>query len=135
CMLAVAALLFRLQRGMRLHAVLQKTSDDFNRKGVAASSIFEMARQKVSDAHTFGCADRRRQTSMQFALQRCLRRSCACATGSYLAGSFAGRRCVPAPSLCDRENVPRASVHTTARPPTAGGQLCMWAISGPLFWQ
>lgn len=60
CMLAVAALLFRLQRGMRLHAVLQKTSDDFNRKGVAASSIFEMTCQKVSDAHTFGCADRRR---------------------------------------------------------------------------
>jgi hypothetical protein len=36
-----------------------KTMDDFKRKGLAASTIFEMTRWTVLDAPTFGCADRR----------------------------------------------------------------------------
>src|SRR5438034_10423606 len=99
-MLAAAALLFRLQQGMRPHELLQKTTDDFNRKGVAASSVFEMTRKRAWDAQTFGCADRKRQTSMRFARQRCLRRSSACAIESYSAGFLANGGCVPAPSLC-----------------------------------
>jgi hypothetical protein len=44
---------------MRLHEFLQKTTDRFNRKAVVAQSVFEMTRKKVSDARTFGCADRK----------------------------------------------------------------------------
>src|SRR5215813_7697193 len=120
-MLAVAALLYRLRQGMRLHEFLETTTDDFNRKGVAASSVFEMTRRTVLAARTFGCADRTRQTSMRFARQRRLHRSCACATASYLAGSFAGREYAPAPSLCARENVRRANARIAAPQPMGGG--------------
>ena len=130
--LAAAALLFRFQQGMRPHQSLQNKTDDFNRKGAVASSIFGMTRKRVSDARTFGCACRRWQTSMRFARRRYLLRSYACATWSCLAGFLANGGCVPAPSLCARENVPRANVQIVARPPTAGGQLCIRQIAHPL---
>jgi len=44
CRPAVTALLFRLRRRIRLHELPKKTIDDFNRKGLAVSSVFEMTR-------------------------------------------------------------------------------------------
>src|SRR4030095_1056228 len=108
--------------------------DNFSRKGLAASSVFEMTRKTVSDARTFGRAYRRPQTSKRCARQRCLPQSYAYAIGSYLAGSLANRGGAPVPSLCGPESVPRASVQTVAPPPKAGGQLYTRQIAH-LLWR
>src|ERR1044071_7266202 len=130
-MLAAAALMFRFQQGIRSHELPQKMKGAFNRKGAVASLVFGIPRKRVSDARTFGCVCRIWQTSMRFARRRFLPQSYACATLNYLAGFLANDGCVPAPSLCAREKVPRANAQIVARPPTAGGQLCIPQIAHP----
>src|SRR5260370_3836326 len=78
---------------------------------------------KVWAAHQFRQDDSQPRKATRFVRRKHLRRSCACATVSYLADLFrVNAGCARAPSLFDRENVPRANVQITAPPPTANAR-------------
>src|SRR5437762_9178114 len=93
------------------------------RKSVALS-FAGMRPWKVWAVYRCRHGDSQPQKATRFARQKCLPRSCACATASYSGDFLANAECAQELSLCDLENVPPASVQTTGPPPTADEQSC-----------